>query len=219
MIAGWRSIYHAMTCLSGLVNGIQLHLSGCYESVMNDKRQAILVTATQLFSKYGYHSVGVDLIIKESGVAKMTMYRYFPSKEELVAEVLALRDQECAASLAAFVSRADTALDRVQAIFEWHTRWFQEASFSGCMFAHAAAEFHEKSSPIHQAAAKQKRSLAKYIENELRQLVSAHKAKSLSGTYVMLLDGAIIAAEVLGQKTSAERAWETARSLLPDYCN
>ncbi|EPP0629218.1 TetR/AcrR family transcriptional regulator, partial [Acinetobacter baumannii] len=48
------------------------------------KREIILDTATQLFIQESYIAVGIDRIIAESNVAKMTFYKYFPSKEELI---------------------------------------------------------------------------------------------------------------------------------------
>ena len=55
---------------------------------MKEKRQILIDTATRLFSQDGYHAVGIDRILAEAGVAKMTLYKYFPSKKELVVEVL-----------------------------------------------------------------------------------------------------------------------------------
>lgn len=54
------------------------------------KKEDIIITALNLFNRYNYSSVGVDRIISESGVAKMTFYKYFPSKEKLIEECLQL---------------------------------------------------------------------------------------------------------------------------------
>ena len=51
---------------------------------MSDKEEAVLVAATRLFSEFGFHSVVVDTIVAESNVAKMTFYKYFPSKDDLI---------------------------------------------------------------------------------------------------------------------------------------
>ena len=47
-------------------------------------RERILKTASDLFYRFSIHTVGIDRIIAESGVAKMTFYKHFPSKDELV---------------------------------------------------------------------------------------------------------------------------------------
>ncbi|MFY4695261.1 TetR/AcrR family transcriptional regulator [Burkholderia glumae] len=180
-----------------------------------NKRETILKTAAHLFSQHGYHAVGVDRIIEESGVAKTTMYRYFPSKEALIVEVLRERDKACADSLGSFVAEGTNALERVKRVFEWHENWFSSADFTGCMFAHAAAEFFEKDSPIVRLTAQQKRSLTLFIENQIKGLVSAREAKRLARAFVMLLDGATLNAQVLKKKGVAMEAWESARLLLP----
>ena len=48
------------------------------------KKDDIINTALRLFNSYSYNSIGVDRIINESGVAKMTFYKHFPSKEKLI---------------------------------------------------------------------------------------------------------------------------------------
>ena len=53
-----------------------------------DKRQHIIETAYLLFKRHGYHATGIDRIIAEANVAKMTMYRHFPGKDGLIVEVL-----------------------------------------------------------------------------------------------------------------------------------
>ncbi|MDC4393302.1 TetR/AcrR family transcriptional regulator, partial [Acinetobacter baumannii] len=52
------------------------------------KRETIITTAMTLFNQKSYTSIGVDKIIAESNVAKMTFYKYFPSKESLIMECL-----------------------------------------------------------------------------------------------------------------------------------
>ncbi|MCG1039814.1 transcriptional regulator, TetR family [Burkholderia sp. b14] len=47
---------------------------------MREKRQILLDTAARLFAQYGFHAVGIDRIIAESGIPKMTMYQHFASK-------------------------------------------------------------------------------------------------------------------------------------------
>ena len=58
------------------------------------KREHLVETAQRLFSKHGYHGTGIDMILKESGVAKKTLYYHFQSKEELIVEVLRRYDEQ-----------------------------------------------------------------------------------------------------------------------------
>lgn len=181
---------------------------------MSDKRQQILDTATILFSKHGYHAVGVDWIIAESGVAKMTMYRHFPSKTDLVIAVLRQRQEQCAVSLKAFVAEAESPLARLERVFEWHQDWFRSAMFTGCMFVHAASEFADKGSSIHGITVEQKADLTQFVEQLAADIVPPEQAKVLAPVIVMLLDGATLAVQISGRETAATDAWSAARDLL-----
>ena len=63
------------------------------------KKEDIIETALNLFNRHNYSSVGVDRIISESGVAKMTFYKYFPSKESLIEECLSRRNKSIQAAI------------------------------------------------------------------------------------------------------------------------
>ena len=56
-------------------------------------RERILATASRLFYAQGFHSTGIDLIIAEAGVAKMSLYQHFRSKDELISAFLLRRDE------------------------------------------------------------------------------------------------------------------------------
>src|SRR5919107_6139337 len=88
-------------------------------------RERILHTAYELFSRHGTRAVGVDRIIAESGAAKMTLYRNFASKDELILAFLERREERWSrAWLQAEVAwRADTAAERMLAIFDVFGAW------------------------------------------------------------------------------------------------
>ena len=84
---------------------------------MSEKKKALIETATRLFSRFGFHAVGIDRIIAESRVAKMTMYKHFPSKSRLVIEVLNEQGAALAAGIAAATAAHTDALDKLHAVF------------------------------------------------------------------------------------------------------
>ncbi len=181
---------------------------------MEDKRKAVLDTATDLFSENGYHAVGVDRIIAESGVAKMTMYRHFPSKSSLVVEVLMERTRSRERSLSDFVGGIEDPYARLKAVFRWYDLWFRDPSFTGCMFAHAASEYNDKTNEIHQVSVDQKLQRMAFLREILKQLVSSRKAVELARVFIMLLDGATLMAQIVGRKGAANDAWSAAQTLL-----
>ena len=181
---------------------------------MEDKRKAVLDTATELFSGNGYHAVGIDRIIAEAGVAKMTMYRHFPSKHVLVVEVLKEHASVCSESLSEFVAGIDDPEAQLRAVFRWHDRWFHSPPFRGSMFTHAASEFNDKTDEVHRVSVEQKQQLTTFLRNILKQQLSARKATELAQTFIMLLDGATLTAQISGRLTAATEAWSAAKILL-----
>ena len=174
-----------------------------------NKKQHIIEIATELFNQYGYHVVGVDLIIKEAGVSKKTMYRYFQSKANLIIEVLQQRQILCATSLKQKIQHEVDNFKKLELVFEWHDEWFNSTTFTGCLFAKAATEFPNKSEEAHQIAMQQKSDLMAVIEQLL-----PHTHKHLAPILIMLLDGATLSAQVLGDKKAAIKAWKTAQNLI-----
>ena len=106
------------------------------------KKEDIINTALNLFNSHSYNSIGVDRIISESGVAKMTFYKYFPSKAKLIEECLVTRNQNLQQSLEATIAACDPSdyLSHIRAILEWYHAWFHSADFNGCMFQKAVEE-------------------------------------------------------------------------------
>ncbi len=105
-------------------------------------RERILRTASSLFYLHGIHTVGIDRIIAESGVAKMTFYKYFPSKAKLVADYLHVTAQ---ATLQHFreASAAESLspVDRVLSLFDVVEAATSNAGFRGCPFIRGLSDF------------------------------------------------------------------------------
>lgn len=181
---------------------------------MSDKRQLVLETALTLFRAHGYHAVGIDRVIAESGVAKMTMYKYFPSKNALIEAVLNERNLRFQRSLLEFVNRFDDPREKLRALFLWHHNWFKEESFHGCMFINAVAEFPEMEGAIRQASIRHKALVQEFIGSILMQVLDAEIAQRLSAQFAQLLDGATVAAQVAGERMAAFLAWRAAAGLL-----
>jgi AcrR family transcriptional regulator len=181
---------------------------------MSVKKQNLVNSATDLFNQYGYHVVGIDRIIEESKVAKMTMYRYFASKEELVSEVLKQRMEYIEASILEAVAKKHDPLERLHGVFLWHARWFKTTDFTGCMFIGALSDFREGDGDIVRIAILQKKRMRELIQSILASLVKPSDAARLAFQIVMLLDGAIVAAQSGDKRTAAAEAWEVANRLV-----
>jgi AcrR family transcriptional regulator len=181
---------------------------------MSEKKKALVETATQLFSRYGFHAVGIDRIIAESRVAKMTMYKHFASKSRLVVEVLNQQGAALAASIAAAAAPHSEALDKLHAVFLWHDAWFRSDSFTGSIFIHAAAEFHAEESEILAASTAQRHAFVHVIERILGERFDDETATRLAQRCTLLLDGATLSRQLGGRFDAARDAWEMALAIV-----
>lgn len=170
----------------------------------------ILDAAAALFYARGITAVGVDLIAKESGVTKKTLYDRFGSKEALVAAYLTERDARWRVWLTEWVEGgADTAPSaRVLSTFDGLGEWMRRNNARGCGFVNAAAELPDPAHPGHQAVVGQKRWLHAYLR-ELCAATGARDPDGLADEMALLHEGAT----VLQGLGTVHDAVATARSL------
>jgi AcrR family transcriptional regulator len=181
---------------------------------MSEKKRVLIDTASRLFSQFGFHAVGIDRIIAESRVAKMTLYKYFPSKRRLVIEVLNEQGATFMAGIAAAVTPHTDPLDKLHAIFQWHDAWFRSERFTGNMLIHAAAEFHAEENEILSASQVQRSAFVQSLERILHERFDGATASRLARRCALLLDGAMLARQLSGRVDAARDAWEIARGLI-----
>ena len=178
------------------------------------KRDHLMATAWRLFYRDGLRAVGIDTLLAEAGVAKMTLYNHFASKEELILAILDKRDLEFRASLLAQVAAAGPdPVQRLLAVFDWHEGWFASEAFKGCVFIRALSEYPEPTHPIHQAAWRHKVAV-KAALTELCAAAGARDAAALAETLSFLIDGAIVTAHATEKTAPARSARATAEQLL-----
>lgn len=186
--------------------------------IPSERRQHLLDTAVRLFYAEGFHATGIDKILKESGVAKMTMYKYFKTKDDLI---LAAVDRIFSLWSTWFVAtveqRAAAPAQRLLAIFDTLEDWFAGKGpgncFHGCPLINVAAEYHEPHHPVHAAAAKHKLAVRSQI---LRWTTAAGASNPelLAAQLALLAEGAIVLRHVASDLTAAHTARLTAEKLL-----
>lgn len=178
------------------------------------KRDHLLATATRLFYREGYRATGIDTLLAEAGVAKMTLYHHFASKEDLIVAVLEQRSQGLTASTRTAMAAAGRSPARqLAAVFDALKQWFASDDFKGCAFIRALSEYPDPAHPIHRTAWQHKRAMNAL----LRDLVASAGVKDpgrLADTLSLLVDGAIVAAHATGTATPADAARGAALDLL-----
>jgi AcrR family transcriptional regulator len=103
-------------------------------------RERLLDAADRLFYAEGVHTVGIDRIIEEAGVAKGSLFYNFSGKDDLVACYLAGRDERRRARIARHSEGLTDPVDKLLAVFDALREAVQEPGYNGCAFANASAE-------------------------------------------------------------------------------
>src|SRR5260370_3492974 len=121
--------------------------------------------ACELFSREGVGAVGVDAVIARAGTAKMTLYRNFPSKDELILDFLRRREQLWTREWLEAESRrrGETAREQLLSIFDVFSEWFSRPDFEGCSFLTTMIEVNDPTHPVHQAAVGPLANLRAYV--------------------------------------------------------
>ena len=180
----------------------------------HSKKNVLVEAALTIFKEYGFHATGINRILEESGVSKKAMYNNFRSKDELILATLRCHDEQFRNNFVRSVERkASTAHDRLLAVFDVAEEWFFSNQFYGCIFINAIAEFSGRSKPIHNICKEYKRMVTDYIE-DLAKKINAKDPKELADQLSLLLEGAIVTAQVSEKKESAGRAKKIAELLI-----
>jgi AcrR family transcriptional regulator len=179
------------------------------------KKDDIINTALHLFNSHSYNSIGIDRIISESGVAKMTFYKYFPSKAKLIEECLHRRNMNLQESLDATIAKCEhnDYLAHVKAIFFWYHAWFHMEDFNGCMFQKAVEEVSKIYPSTMQPAIEYKEWLLERIRSALQQL-QIKQPLQLAILLTSILDGMTIQAQIDKNSVNIDEYWKRVYQLI-----
>jgi AcrR family transcriptional regulator len=171
-------------------------------------RERILAAAYELFSTRGIRAVGTEEVLAQAGVAKSTLYRHFPSKDELVLAFLHRREHRWTREYveAEARRRGSTPRERLLAIFDVFDEWFHRDDFEGCSFIKVLLEMGDLDSPLGKASAAH----LEYIRSVVRTLAEeagVRDSEVFAHSWHILMKGSIVAAgegdELAGQRARA----------------
>ena len=164
------------------------------------KREQLLDTAETLFYEEGFHATGIDRVIAMAGVARMTLYNHFPSKEALIEAVLTRRYRRYLDDLKHAVANRGEAT-AVAALARRHGAWLESSSPNGCIVLQAIAEFEHHHPPIANLGRQFKRELVGVIATALA--ADGQAADTVSAERILVvLEGANALVPVLGPKAA-----------------
>lgn len=176
-------------------------------------KDKVFQTAARLFYQSGYRAIGVDTIAAESGIGKMTLYRHFPSKNDLIVAYLKDSDAFFWAGFEQITKNAATPRDKLLAFFEALQGYVTTPACYGCPFLNVATEYPETNYPGHQAAIEHKQSVRARFR-QLAKEAGAKKPDTLADQLFLLMDGAYMASRMYGAKNPASHLAEAARVLI-----
>ncbi|HEY3658096.1 MAG TPA: TetR/AcrR family transcriptional regulator [Steroidobacteraceae bacterium] len=181
-------------------------------------RDRIFETACDLFYKHGIRDVGVDTIATEAGTNKMSFYRSFASKDELVAEYLEQKGREFWVWWDDIVAAHEGDPRRqIEALFDAYVTSTCFADSRGCAFANASVEIADEEHPARQVAIKQKAEMRRRL-SELAAQAGAAKAHELGDALMLVMEGGYLTRRTFGHGNGPlQSAALTARALIDAY--
>jgi len=160
-------------------------------------RAQLLATASDLFYREGYRAVGVDTISAVSGVGKMTLYRQFRSKDELISAYLDEADTRFWTWFEHSTAGAEDPRGKILAFFDAMAGLATQPSCHGCPFLNVIVDFPDPAHPSHAAAVAHKEA----VRDRFRGLAARAGSADPDGTadsLLLLMDGAFMAIRLYG---------------------
>ncbi|TDS82204.1 TetR/AcrR family transcriptional regulator [Comamonas sp. JUb58] len=151
-------------------------------------RERILVAAHALFYQEGIRATGVDKIIEQASVSKVTFYRQYPSKDELIRAYLDYRHQGWIFLFKGSLEHESRdGASATEALIRTLRGWFSQTHFRGCAFLNAAAELGSTDPGILEVVRQHKKEMACVLD----ELFNSH-AETAGQSLSLAVDGAIV---------------------------
>lgn len=162
-----------------------------------DLQQHILAVASSLFYQRGVRAVGIDLVIEQAGIAKTSLYRYFPTKDDLIVAFLQREDVDFWAVWDEVAARhADDPEGELDAHMRWIGERLARANYRGCPQINVAAEFAEHDHPARFVARAHMHAMRERLATITRRL-GVEQPDRLAGQLAVLINGAFVSSELL----------------------
>jgi AcrR family transcriptional regulator len=174
-------------------------------------RERIIAAADELFYGRGVQSVGMDAIRSAAGVSLKRLYQLFPSKEDLVEQMLQNRHRSWTAGMDAAAADASDAVGALLAIYDYLADWFQQENFRGCAFINCFGELGATSPRIAAVVRQHKADFRNFVA---RLVADAGAPPSLAPQLALLAEGAQTTAAIAGTDESAHQARNAAQTLI-----
>lgn len=176
------------------------------------KRDLILKEASRLMYERGT-GLGVDTLVSEIGVAKMTLYKHFPTKTDLIVACLQHMDDCHRARLSGEIDWSSSPRARLLSVFDSLREWFAMPSFRGCAFVNAAVELADTSPPVRNAVLEHKNAMRAWVV-KLVEECGLPNTNFVASQIAQLMEGATTTALLERDPAVADIAQATALQVL-----
>jgi AcrR family transcriptional regulator len=168
--------------------------------VKGEKRAGdrVFQVAADLFYKESIRAVGVETIVKQAGVAKISLYRSFESKDDLIVAYLASRNVDYWRNLDRIIAaKQDDPRAQLRALVGYVANRATTSGYRGCPFINYASEFPEPSHPGHRIVEENKQEMRRRLVG-LGKAIGASRPVQLADALFLLIEGAYASSQTLG---------------------
>lgn len=178
-----------------------------------DLREHILETASGLFYRRGVRAVGVDLVVQEAGVAKTSLYRHFPTKDDLIAAFLEREDTDFWSLWDAVAQEhAGHPMAELEAHMGWIGERLSRPNYRGCPQINTAAEFADPDHPARHVSRAHMQALRTRLDSIARRL-DAPRPEELGAQLALLVNGAFVSSGLIAPEEATNVLLASARAL------
>lgn len=174
-------------------------------------RASIVAAVAPLFYARGFTSVGMDEVRTVSGVSLKRLYRLFPSKEDIIEQVLLGWRDAWEANVTAQVESTQVPRERLLAVFDFLAAWFTSEGFRGCAFINSFGELGGTSGRIGAIVRGQKAEFHDYLA---RVASGIGAPAALAPQLAILAEGAVTTAAISASPEPARQARAAAEILI-----
>lgn len=176
-------------------------------------KEQLLETAALLFFQKGYRAIGVDTITAHSGIGKMTLYRHYKSKDDLIVAYLQESNTRFWVEFENATRGAASAREKLVAFFRALAGYITSPECFGCPFLNIVTEYPDPDYPGHKVALEHKESLRQRFR-DLAEQAGARNPAVLADQLFLLMDGAYMAVRMFGINNPGAGVAETACVLI-----
>jgi len=175
-------------------------------------RERILLTAHDLFYRDGIRATGIDKVIAEAGVTKVTFYRHFPSKNDLIRAFLDYRHQRWIAWFTDAVQRhGGREGGGLRPLVATMAEWFRNPIYRGCAFINTVAELGGALPDVVEICHSHKQDMVQVIAG---LLPDRPERLQLANAAAVAIDGAIVKAQLECQDAAEKPSLQSLEMLL-----